>query len=658
MKFQDFKRIEITSGFWTKRLEMNSNEAIFYQWDQLEKDGSIDNFRIIKGEKKGERKGFFYSDSDVHKWAEAACHVYATTKAPELLKLIDVYIHLVESAMDKEGYLFTYNQIHFGNCRWKNLMIEHELYTFGHLIEAGIAHFQATKSKRLLELAEKSAQLILKDFSGKSASFTPGHEEIELALLKLSEVTKNLDYQHLAEQFIEKRGRIHFFALTIARQVLSQAKRSKIINKQNISLEGNKDNKLGLDFTENLQKKEPPLLKIRSIYSFLSGKYFQQHTVVRKMKTPVGHSVRWVYFATAVTKLAKTINSKSLLYPMKKAWDNMVTKRMYVTGGIGSLPVIEGFGKDYELHNEFAYCETCAAIGSIFWNHQLHLADSNAAYCDLTEWQLYNAASVGIALNGKAYLYRNPLESNQDLVRKEWFETSCCPSNVSRLWATLGNYIYRYGNNLLEINQYIENKTSFILDYNSIDIELKSSLPWEGNVEIKMLAEVKSDFTLKLRIPSWCKYPKVIVNNIPIDIKYFQPEKKLCASGYSPYDSYYISVHRVWELDNIIKIEFPMEVVIHRSLPQVKTNEGKVALSRGPLVYCLENIDNNDINIKETNINLNETISISKENYLLEGLIKLIAKNQDNQTLTFIPYFCWANREKSNMLVWVNELKV
>ena len=211
---------------------------------------------------------------------------------------------------------------------------------------------------------------------------------------------------------------------------------------------------------------------------------------------------------------------------------------------------------------------------------------------------------------------------------------------------------------MLEINQYVENKTSFILDYNSIDIELKSSLPWEGNVEIRMSSEVKSDFTLKLRIPSWCKHPKVIVNNIPIEIKYLQLEKKLCASGYSPYDSYYISVHRVWELENIINIEFPMEVVIHRSLPQVKTNKGKVALSRGPLVYCLESIDNNDINIKETNINLNETISISKENDLLEGLIKLIAKNQDNQTLTFIPYFCWANREKSNMLVWVNALKV
>ena len=653
-----FTLVSINDPFWSPRMEMNRKEAIYYQWDQLEKAGSIDNFRIVAGLKKGFRKGFFYSDSDVHKWAEAASNIYANHPDQKLGKLLDEYIDLIEAAQESDGYIFTYNQFHFGKQRWVNLLIEHELYTLGHFIEAGVAHYLATGSERMLKLSCISADLIINNFMNKPPEFVCGHEEIEIAMLRLFYVTLDTSYLKMADQFIERRGKIKHFACKLIKQARSQIKRSKIISKQRIAYFGEDKSKLGFDFSENLQKKEPHLIKLRSAISFMSGKYFQENKAVRRMTIPVGHSVRWGYFAASVAMLGRVKKDYSLVQPMNTAWENMVKKRMYVTGGIGSLPVIEGFGQDYELNNEYSYSETCAAIGCIFWNNEMLQATQNAAFADLTEWQLYNAASVGIALNGKSYLYRNPLESYKTLVRKPWFETSCCPSNISRLWASVGKYIYMHDSGHVWVNQYIGNESElFLTEKDTLGISIISGFPWEGKVLIKLNMKKQKEFTVYLRIPSWTKNPVISVNNEPIELKDNKPETHPTASGYNPAQAYYFPIKRLWKDGDNVQIDFPMHVTFREADNKVKPDRGKVAVTKGPLVYCLEGIDNQNSDMHHVCLVKDIKAEIKYNPALLSGINTIEMEGVDGKKLVFIPYYCWANRDRSDMKVWVKRGK-
>jgi len=650
--------VSINDAFWSPRMEMNRKEAIFYQWDQLEKEGSIDNFRIVAGLKKGFRKGFFYSDSDVHKWAEAASDIYANYPDEKLGNILDEYISLVEASQDSDGYLFTYNQFHFGKQHWVNLMIEHELYTLGHFIEAGVAHYLATGSDRLLKRSRLAADLIVRDFMDKSPEMVCGHEEIEIAMIRLFYVTLDTSYLKMAEQFIERRGRIKHFAFKLIRQARSQMKRSGIISNQRLAYYGEDKSKPGFDFSENLQKKEPPFIKLRSALSFLSGKYFQENKPVRKITSPVGHSVRWGYFASSVAMLGRMKNDYSLLQPMNLAWHNMVKKKMYVTGGIGSLPVIEGFGKDYELNNDYSYSETCAAIGCIFWNNEMLQATRNAAFADLTEWQLYNAASVGIALDGKSYLYRNPLESYGTLVRKPWFETSCCPSNVSRLWASVGKYIYMHNTENIWVNQYIGNQSElFLTDQDTLGISMVSGLPWDGKVTIKLKMKIEKEFTVHLRIPSWTKAPQITVNNETAEVKDVKPLNIQTASGYNPELAYYFPLKRKWKDGDSVTISFPMPVHYFTADRRVKPDRGRVAVCRGPLLYCLESPDNTQVDLHRVCLLAGNGAKIKFEPEMLKGINTIILAGIGGKELVFIPYYCWANRGRSDMKVWVKKVK-
>ncbi len=641
--------------YWGPRMELNATDAIFYQWTKIEETGRMDNFRIIAGMKQGFRRGFFYDDSDVHKWAEAASLILSRKHPEELKELVNDYIAVITKSMENDGYVFTYNQFHFPDLRWVNLQIEHELYTLGHLIEAGVSHYETTGSNRLLALARRSADLLVRVFHKASKEMTPGHQEVEIALIRLYRATGRESYLNLAEQFIENRGRTPFFGYRLVQQFLSQKRRSELIEHDEYYQGGEKKDS-GFDFEENLQESEPPLLGLRAAFQFLTGRYFQQHRPVRKQKVPRGHSVRWSYFFTAAALLFQERGDQSLIKTLEQAWDHMAERMMYVTGGIGSLPVVEGFGRDYELDNSFAYCETCAAIGSIFFSWEMLCATGEAKYAELMEWQLYNAAAVGIALDGKSYLYRNPLQSDGGLTRKPWFNTACCPSNVSRTWARMGGYICTSSGNDVHVHQYIGSAINLDLDSGgTMDIALTSELPREGKASIEVKSGQPVEGTVNLRIPVWADTTRVYLNSLEVQHELPGTEKTVTASGYSPFESYYLPLTRTWESGDTITIEFDMETRVHRPHGKVKNNRGLVALSRGPLVYCLESTDNPHISLQEAELDLDKPVEPEFRNDLFGGTMALRVQDTSGVSLVFIPYHCWANREESSMRVWIKE---
>jgi DUF1680 family protein len=380
------KGIMIRDGFWGPRLGVNAKKAIFHQWDQLVSTGCIENFRLVAEGGEGIREGFLFADSDAYKWLEAAAQIYNSYPSEKLNNLIENFIKLIDAAQTDDGYIFTYNQLFFPGIRWRNLQIEHELYCLGHLIEAGVTHFSTSRENSLLGLAIKSADLIVKDFSGKCPKGTPGHEEIEIALIRLYRLTQNQSYLDQAEHFLEQRGRIKPFIKHIFQNNKGFEERRRFadsIHDEYINSHPTHQEKFRLP-ADNLFT-NPKLGKFRWFVNMASGKYFQQHQPIRKQTIPVGHAVRFGYLKTAIAMLMRERTDNTLLDSLEKSWDHMVSKRMYVTGGIGSLPNIEGFGRDYELDPKYSYSETCAALGVVFWNWEMGQFTKDAKYADLTE---------------------------------------------------------------------------------------------------------------------------------------------------------------------------------------------------------------------------------------------------------------------------------
>jgi uncharacterized protein len=667
MKFVRFKplpslQIQIEDAFWLPRLTMNAKDAIPYQWDQLEKSRCIDNFRIVAKQKDAFREGFFYSDSDAYKWLEAAIITLARIPSPAIQKIIDEYIEILEKAQWDDGYLYTYNQFHFPDRKWANIQIEHELYSLGHLIESAVADTQLFHREKLLQIAKKAANLLVNDFLLNKSNLAPGHQEIELALIKLYRLTSNQDYLNLAELFLNNRGKQKHFGWQFLKQAVDQGKRIVKIKKLREKwMEDHQKKEHGTDLNENRIKKEPFGIKLRSLNSFITGKYNQQHKPIRDQITPEGHSVRWGYMMAAMAMLYQEKGDAELLAVMEKAWAHLVENRMFITGGLGSIPYTEGFGFDHELNNEYAYCETCAALGNMFFNWEMLLITENAKYADLYEWQLYNAASVGIALDGKSYLYRNPLQVDQELERRPWFHTPCCPSNVSRTWGCLEEKIYTVSDEKLWIHQYIGNHTkkeiSILLDNTQVDVSLKlnSDLPWNGNVSVEISPSIPANFAIYLRIPHWTVNPIIKINGDKIpDIleEHIEQKKAQNNLNFDPFASYYVSIQREWQSNDILMIEFPMEVVIQQCPENVKINHSKIAISRGPIVYCLESLDNPNSDIFNDKIDLDSPITSEFQKDLLKGINVLKGLMQNGKPFVAIPYYSWANREKSGMNTW------
>jgi Uncharacterized protein conserved in bacteria len=639
MKELRARRVGINDSFWSPRLEVNAEKAIFHQWRQLEATLCIDNFRIAAGEKNGFREGFFFSDSDAYKWLDAASRIYALQADPELASLMDSLIALLGRAQMEDGYLFTFNQIHFPNQRWINLQIEHELYCHGHFIEAGVSHYEATGRRDLLNLCLKSADLLVHDFLNASNDKTCGHEEIEIALIRLYRVTDKEEYLALARQFVERRGRIPFFPLHFWRQFRRYHERKLFVKEQRTSYIAEHPEYASFHLPGDNYTRQVRFSRARRYFNEFLGFYAQQHAPIRRQTAPVGHSVRFGYLETALAMILRERPEGALLSTLEQAWARMVTRRMYITGGLGAAPEIEGFGGDYDLDPEYAYAETCASIASLLWNWEMAMITKKAQYSDLFEWQLYNATNVGMGSHGDTYLYNNPLSVQQGVTRKEWYVVPCCPSNLSRTFADLGKYIYSFDEENLWIHQFVRSETTIQMGV-PVKIQIESEFPWNGKVKIYIKPENRKEFKIHIRIPSWN------LSN--------QPEEQTTASGYDPRQAKYETINGTYSPEGeYLEFNFDMSIRLRRAHPKVNGHAGKTALTRGPLVYGLESVDNADVNIFTAQL---DPSSLRDEFVpdLLSGCVIIHGKTTDNKPLKFIPYFLWANRGASQMTVWVN----
>lgn len=632
------RQVNINDSFWSPRLMVNAQKAIFHQWKQLEATHCIDNFRIVTGEQNGFREGWFFADSDAYKWLDAAARIQTLSSDPRLGSIMDSLIALLARAQMSDGYIFTYNQIHFPNQHWVNLQVEHELYCHGHLIEAGVSHYEATGRRNLLDICIKAADLLVRDFLHTSNDKTCGHEEIELALIRLYRVTKKEEYPELARQFIERRGRIPFFPLHLLRQFHSFNKRKAYVNELRKSYVADHPEHASFSLPGDNYAKTQRFSRVRWYLHALSGLYAQQHTPVRKQTAPVGHSVRFGYLETAIAMLLRVEPEEKLLATLEQAWARMVARRMYITGGLGAVPGLEGFGNDYELNPEYAYAETCASLASLFWNWEMTLLTKNARYSDLFEWQLYNATAVGMGQNGDTYLYNNRLAVHGGVTRKEWYVVPCCPSNLSRTFADLGKYIYSSEENNLWIHQYISSETTVDIGV-PVKIKIESELPWNGKVLIHVKLEKKAEVGIHVRLPSW---------NFPDP-----SDEQTITSGYDPHKASYETISRVLNpAGETVEFNFDMSINLRHAHPKVKGHQGKVAVTRGPLVYCLERVDNHEVDIFTAQL---DSSSLRDEfvSHLWDGVVVIHGKTTEGMPLKFIPYFLWANRGESQMTVWV-----
>ncbi len=635
-------QIKIHDSFWDKYVKLVKEVIIPYQWAALNDtvpetvpSGCIRNFKIAAGEESGAFTGVVFQDTDVAKWLEAVGFVLAHERDPELEKTADDVIELLGRAQQPDGYLNTYFIINEPERKWTNLEEGHELYTAGHMIEAAVAYYESTGKSRFLDIVCKMADLICQTFGKEENQIHgyPGHPEIELALIKLYRVTKKQHYLEAAKYFIDVRG-----------------------VGENYFLKEEKG--------ERFKRMFPEFHPYDPMYS-------QSHLPVREQITAEGHAVRAVYLYCAMADIALECNDMDLMNACEQLWKNIVYKRMYLTGGIGSSGFLERFTTDYDLPNDSNYSESCASIGLALFGKRMADIKKDARYIDIVERALYNTVLSGIAMDGKSFFYVNPLEvwpkncidrtSREHIkpIRQKWFGVACCPPNIARTLASLGQYLYFQEKDTFYINLYIGNTTEFTLGNSLFKINMDSLYPWEGKVNINLSSQEKSYGTLAFRVPTGSLNFQIYINGEIIET--------------AQIENNYLKVNREFGNDEIT-ISFDMPATFIHANPAVRADVGKVALMKGPLVYCLEEIDNGD-NLASIYVSINQAIHESYDNTLLKGTYKLhlkgkkiVSQDWDEETLyntrktqleeidlTAIPYCYWGNRKTGEMLVWMKE---
>ncbi len=584
---------------------------------------------------EGEFEGIFFNDSDVFKILEGASYSLHVNPDPELKKNIDEVIYKIVSAQEKDGYLYTNRTINpkkaadsAGIKRWTNLEIFHELYNVGHLYEAAVAHYEATGEKKLLNVAIKNANLINEVFGPNKNYGVPGHQEIEIGLVKLYRVTGEKKYLDLAKFFIDQKGR-------------NKEKRIKV---EKINPWG------GTKFDQD----------------FWTGKYAQDHKPFEDQDEAVGHAVRACYFYSGATDIAAITGTKEYDFALKNIWEDIIEKKIFLTGGIGAEPGIEGFGPAYELPNATAYTETCAAIALMFWNHRLFLLNGDIKYIDVFERILYNGFLSSVSFEGDTFLYPNPLESDGKFKfnrgvcgRSEWFDCSCCPVNIVRFLPSLPGYIYATKNDEVYVNLFIGNSSKIKINDDMLLLNQKTNYPWDGKVKFTFNNQNPISTKLNIRVPSWSRgsvLPGSLYNYINdanqwIKLKINDEDQKVnISNGYIKLDK------RKWSINDNIEIEFEMSIKKVVSNENVLSNKDKIAFEYGPIVYCAEEIDNPGgvLNIK---INNEFSSKFMYDENLFNGIGKIQLMNDNNSKsnkFTLIPYFSWANRDIGEMAVWFN----
>lgn len=592
--------VRLTDNFWSPRMKLMQEVTLPLQYEILEQTQRINNFRRASGKISGDFVGFFFNDSDVYKWAEAVAYSLSYNKNEKLEKLLDDVIQEVKLAQDDDGYLDTYFTFEKKQDRWTNLKDMHELYCAGHLIQSAVAHHRATGKTNLLGIAIKFADHIDSVFGPGKREGTPGHPEIEMALVELYRETGDKKYLNLAKFFIDERGK-------------------GIIG---------------------------------------GGPYHIDHKPFRELDEIVGHAVRSLYLNCGVADLYMETGDKTLLDALERLWDNLVEKKMYITGGAGAREEGEAFGENYELPNETAYAETCASIANFMWNYRMLQVLPESRFADIMELCLYNGILSGISLDGKEYFYVNPLADRGDHRRQKWFACACCPPNIARIITSIPGYMYSVSSEGIWVHLYASNTCEFKINGSNVTVEEKTDYPWDGLIEFKIDAE--SEFTLFLRKPGWSKNFSIFLNR-----KEIQPTL----------EKGYITVRKRWEKGDTLKVNFPMEIEFLESHPKVKDNVGKVAIRRGPIIYCVEGVDNLwgdvwDLEISKDTKLENEYRDILGGVVIFKGKgwinapdswkgLYLPTKDVDNlrKEVEFIaiPYYSWANREKGPMEVWIKK---
>ncbi|MBD3213713.1 MAG: hypothetical protein GF311_13975 [Candidatus Lokiarchaeota archaeon] len=635
--------IKITDTFWSKRQEINKDISLPLMLKKLEEDHHIDNFRVAAGLKKGIHLGDFYYDSDLYKWLEGALYFHHLFSLPtNISSQINEIIGLIEKSQLKDGYLNTFYTLNFLQKRFTNLLIFHELYCAGHLIEAALAEANLRNNGNLLKVATRFTDLLVNKILNNDLRDTAGHPEIELALIRLYRKTKNNDYLNLCDHLIKVRGNIPHLRTYIMRRLIDAVKTFGESGKirQNY-LEKNKTEKSekeeAAEFLENLTPKDW-LIFLRQN---LNGNQYQLNTPIREAYNPVGHAVRALYLYSGAADLYSEIGDESLLNSMELLWLKMVKGKMYITGGTGSVKAIEGFGKDFHLPLEDSYSETCAAIANIMWNWRLLLITKKCKYADLIERILYNVMLAGQSLDGRKYFYVNPMISDGEHTRKEWFKCPCCPTNYIRFIPQIGKYIYSNSENDIWIHQYIGSEAEIPSNSGkSTKIIQKSKFPWDGKVSVQIITEDNDVFSLYLRIPDWCENPTIHLNDEKI-IKNLIPGT-------------YFRLEKKWNNEDLVVLDLPMKPTLHSDKLNRKGTKGKKYIHYGPLIYCVEHFDNQELRFSDLTIAREPDLESVYDQSILGGITIVRGKTASGKVFTAIPYFAWCNRKPSRMRVWIN----
>ncbi len=604
--------VRTADEFWAPRMKTAREVTLPYCFDTCEKTGRIRNFVKAAGRESGKFEGIWFNDSDVYKVIEGAAYVLQTHPDPELDRLTDEVIGKIAAAQQPNGYLFCFFTIDNRDQQWKNIHrphARHELYCTGHLIEAGAVHYEMTGKRNLLDVACKLADHIGSVFGPDKRHDVPEHQELELALLKLYRVAGRQRDLDLARFFIDQRG----------------------------NAEGHK----------------------------LYGAYSQDHLPVRQRSEVVGHSVRAMYNCVGMADLYMATGQQELLAACRRLWESTTHRKMYITGGIGATRQGEAFGRDYQLPNETAYAETCAAIGLIFFAHRMSLIEPDAEYADVLERVLYNGFLSGTSLDGNKFFYQNRLATRGDYRRKPWYGCACCPSNVVRVFPTIGRYVYAHDDASIYVNLYVAGGSKVNLKEAAVTLAQQTRYPWDGAVRLTVDPAEPKQFDLCLRIPGWCRdhqtpgglyrtddsdrRPTVKINGQPIDI--------------GSLDKGYVRIGREWKAGDAVELDMPMPIQRVYSHEKIEANRGRVALQRGPIVYCVEAVDHGG-HVGQLILPPDAVLKAEHRPDLLGGVTVLTGQAAARQAgedklapveLTAIPYYAWDHRDGGEMAVWLPE---
>ncbi len=618
------KDLTITDSFWSGWQNTLIDVTLPTQFDQLVSTGRIANFERAAGKKEGEFVGLWFNDSDVYKFAEACAYALALRDDPKVRTAFDICVNAVEAAQEADGYINTFFQLKHPHMKWRNLNMMHEMYCGGHLIEAGVAAFECLSERRLLEVAIRFADHVASVFGPNKRRGYSGHEEIELALIRLARVTGEAKYRELARWMVEERGHS---PSPFEAELLDTESRS-------------------------LWPHEGSLLTAGEKYD---GQYAQDHAPIREHTEIVGHAVRAMYLYIAAAELSEGRDDHALDTALERIWENLTGRRMYITGGIGPSSSNEGFTTDYDLPNLSAYAETCASCGLVFWGHKMLEMTGNGDYVEVLERALYNSALSGISLSGDHYFYANPLESRAGHHRVPWFTCACCPPNIARLIASVGRYVVGASEDSFYVHMPVGFEANLDCNGVKICIKVESDYPWSGKYKVYVSPSEPVRFKLYLRVPDWS-------DDIQIDLPNSEDPADY-ETGYALYD-------RMWTAGEALTVDLGMEPRWKESNPRVRDNVGRVALVNGPLVYCLEQQDAgfppqlfsadvdaavevqakkmlNGINVL-TVAGLSEIEGADDQLYGPAGSVETTEAKAP-----FVPYYAWCNRGPNNMQVWV-----